>query len=333
MFTKKVITNTSLLIAISSVLPLTTVNATTEQDANFTANVTESLSVSITTPEIWASGNINEFLRNEVNVSVTSNNSNGFTASMFSDSTTNLTNNSLNTEIIPTLSTSFTRSSFPANYWGYSLGEYTLGGVAQGTYTLNGNTYGETLAGNDNSNYFPLVNTSATPITLISAASGTTSGSQTVYFGAKADATKAAGTYSGTVIISVVTDTISNDNPITPDNPVTPNTDTNIADNQPTYTGTGTTIGRTTNGATVYTRSNTSGSGDSATETVTTQINEGDITSSYPLGVVNEYSYNVSSVSPLVTGLSAAASLAAFSSIIFVITARRKQDEEDEIED
>ena len=64
-----------------------------ESQTTFQVNVVESLSVSITAPRGGASGNINTFLRNTVSLSVTSNNANGFTASMYAKNT-NLTNSS-----------------------------------------------------------------------------------------------------------------------------------------------------------------------------------------------------------------------------------------------
>ena len=137
---KVIILSLIFAMALSQVPFLSAVHADTNVD--FQVNVREALSVSITSPTTGASGNIDEFLRNRYTLSVTSNAS-SFTASMYSVSTTNLTNRAINTQTIPTLSSSSTRGSFPSNYWGYSLGS--------GTY--NGNTYTETVAGNNSSTY------------------------------------------------------------------------------------------------------------------------------------------------------------------------------------
>ncbi len=301
-----------------------------EQTTNFEVNVIDTLSVSITTPDSWASGGINEFLRNKVSVSVNSNNSGGFTASMYSaNNTTNLTNVASSSSIIPTLASSSARSSFPANYWGYSLGEYTLDGVTQSSYTLNGNSYGETTAGNNSSYYYPLVSTSNSPIVIMDGTTiSKTSGTQNVYFGAKANATKASGTYLGTVIISVVTGVIdNNDNPVTPVNPVIPSNDeVAVYNDQP--------VGGSSSGATSYTYRNTSGSGSSATTTTTTEISEGDNRSAYngytpPQGVV----LNVNNGASVATGLGVAASIATASAMFFFIVAKRKEDDEEEEEE
>ena len=118
-----------------------------EVDANFQVNVKETLSVSITRPSSPASGGVDEFLRNDFLISVVNNNTAGFTASMYADIADNnisLTNTTLSTAKLPTLASSSTRSAFPANYWGYSLGEYTLNGTVQNSYTLNSHSYGET---------------------------------------------------------------------------------------------------------------------------------------------------------------------------------------------
>ena len=296
-----------------------------EETTNFEVNVIDTLSVSVTTPDSWASGGIDEFLRNKVSVSVNSNNSGGFTASMYSaNNTTNLTNVASSSNIIPTLASSSVRSSFPANYWGYSLGEYTLDGVAQSSYTLNGNSYGETTAGSDSSYYYPLVSTSASPIIIMDGATTTkTSGTQNIYFGAKANATKASGTYLGTVIISVVTGVIdNNDNPVTPVNPVTPSNDEVAVYNNPP-------VGGSSSGTTSYTYRDTSGSGT----TTTTEISEGDNRSVYngytpPQGVV----LNVNNGTGVATGLGIAASIATASAMFFFIVAKRKEDDEEEEE-
>lgn len=308
-----------LTLVIMAFMGTTDVHA---EDANttFQVNVKETLSVQITTPTTWASGDVNEFLRNKVSLNVSTNNANGFTASMYSQTTTNLTNTSINTETIPTLASSAVRGSFPANYWGYSLG------VA----SFDNKTYGETDAGDNTSSYYPLVNTSATPIKILT---GTSNGSRDIYFGAKAGLAKASGTYTGTVVINVVTDTIdSNTNPMTPTNPATPSS------TEETAAFTAAPVGSTSHGSTVYTYTRTNSTNH--TTTTTTQVSDGNNVSAYsgytpPQGVSESTDYNVSSAgSPVAAGLATTASVAAASGILFFILAKRreKDDEEDESE-
>lgn len=308
--------SSGLLALLAVIFGISGATYAAEADTTFTVNVKESLSVSITTPTEWASGDINEFLRNTVNVNVSSNNANGFKASMFSQNNTNLTNMVTNTETIPTLSsgTSYTCTSaacnaFPANYWGYSL--------------------------NDSSNtgtYYPMVSTSATPITVINASAGTTTASQDIYFGAKANASKAAGTYVNTVIISVVTGTIdSNTNPITPTNPATPNNTTNTA----AYNSSP--IGGSTDGTTTYTyrRSNAV----AGTTTTTTQVSDGDNVSAYngytpPQGVRESVSTteSINDGASMAAGLATTAAIAAGTGLFFFVLAKRREDDEDDEE-
>ncbi|MBR3236149.1 hypothetical protein IKF92_00495 [Candidatus Saccharibacteria bacterium] len=299
-------------------------------NTTFEVNVRETLAVQITTPAEGATGDVNDFLRNKVSVDVSTNNANGFTASMYSttkyasagSNATDLTNNAVNTATIPTLSSYSTRSDFPTNRWGYSLG----------SASLDGNTYGETDAGSGSSRYYPLTASTSTPIKILEGATGVTTGSQNVYFGAKADTTKPAGTYENTVIISVVTGAIdSNTNPITPVNPATPNQTENTA----TYTAAPT--GHATNGSTTYTyrRANTSG-GVTVSNTTTTEVSEGNNVSAYagytpPQGVVQNTESNVSGGnSPLAAALATTASVAATSGLFFFVAAKRRKDDDDD---
>lgn len=281
--------------------------ATQTSDVDFEVNVVESLSVSITTPTAWATGDVDQFLRNKVSLSVTTSNSGGFTASMFSLSTTDLSNTSKTSVKIPTLAQSYQRGSFPANYWGYSLGISSFGGK----------TYGENDDGQASSYYYPMVSTSATPITLITANSGTYTGDRDIYFGAKANSSKAAGTYAGTVIFSVVTGIVDSHNPITPENPATPSDTT---PGQASYDQ--------TDNRTVYYTTTTDGD----TTTGTTDITAGDTRSGYesPAGVVERANINGSSMA---AGLAATAASAAAGGIFFIILAKRREDDEEEEED
>ena len=299
------------------------------QNTAFQINVQDSIAVAITAPTTGATGNVNEFLRNTVDVSVNSNVSNGFTASMYSRDDTNLTHTMLGSSYyIPTMSSSSTRGSFPVNTWGYSLK----------SSSLDGKTYGETDAGNTSSTYYPLTTSTSTPIKILEATSGIKSGTQSIYFGTKANADKPAGTYRNTVIISVVTGTIdSNSNPITPTNPATPDIDSNHNDNIAIYTGANTTTGTGvsgSNGTTVYTSIST----DAVTEddTITTEVSAGDNRDSYASaqGVsVSTQTNIVEEGSMLPLGLAATAATAATAGIIFFIIAKRDDDDDEDEEE
>ena len=267
----------------------------------FEVNVQESLEVSITAPTTWATGDANQFLRNTINVEVSTNNANGFRASMYSQNTTNLVNMSQNTETIPTLSSNRYRSDFPASYWGYSLND-----------------------GGNNGLYHPMVSTSANPITIIDASAGTTYESQDVYFGAKANMSKSAGTYTNTVIISVVTGVIDNNNPATPTNPSNPNNTPNVA----TYNN--------SNNTTVYTYRNSS----SGNTTTTTQVSDGNNVSAYngytpPQGARESVSTteSINEGASLAAGLATTAVIAAGTGMFFFALAARREDDEEEDEE
>ncbi len=291
-------------------------------ETTFNVNVKESLAVSITTPAEHARGDAGEFLRNKVSLNVNTNSSSGFTASMYSQTNTDLTNELISTETIPTLASRSTKSSFPSNRWGYSLGSGNIDS------SLNNNTYGETDAGNNNSYYHPLSSNSASPIAILT---GTDSGAQDIYFGAKADLTTASGTYTNTVVISVVTGVIDPDtNPITPENPAKPSN----TNNTPTYSGSP--IGSTSSGSTTYTYRTSSGSGSTGTKTTTTQVSEGDNVSAYdgytpPQGVFeNTFSNIYNGTSPLASALAATSAAAAATGTFFFILAKRRDEDEEE---
>lgn len=304
------------------------------EETTFEVNVVESLSVSLTTPSNWASGNITTFLKNDINLTVTSNNASGFTASMYANaggsSSTSLMNS---TYELPNLENSIVRSSFPANHWGYSLG-------ASSYSSLNTNTYGETSGtGTETSNYYPLPN-STSPVTIMNSSSAASGASRDIYFGARGGMSQASGTYTGTVVISVVSgitdegDTPSN--PVTPTNPATPTNDV-PNDGQATYTGAGTSTGGGTNGTTVYTtRTSNPASGNTpATETTTTEVSDGDVREIYadPAGVIENTTSNISDRSQLATSLVVASSAAAASGMLFFIIAKRREEEDEEEEE
>lgn len=297
----------------------------------FQVNVVESLSVTVTTPENWATGNINTFLRNEVGLEVSTNNVSGFTASMYantgsSDSTnTSLTNTAKSDALLPTMSESQVKSAFSANQWGYSLNTTD---TAQ-SKTYNNNIYNETAAGNDSSNYYPLP-TSSAPATVLTGDAG--SATRMIYFGAKADAATAAGTYAGNVVIGVVSGVKNNNNdPTHPVEPVVPSGNPVNPDNPPS--GATNPYYDSTNNRTVYT--NTTADPTTSTTSQSTQISTGDTRSSYsnPAGVTENTMANINSGTPLAAGLAVTAAVAATSGAIFFILAKRKKDDDEEEND
>lgn len=292
-------------VVIITVILLTKSNniAVADEGTTFNVNVKESLSVSVSTPTVWASGDVDTFLRNKVSISVSSNNAAGFTASMTTKTdNTALVNTSKNAATLPTINATtypsgVQRSAFPANYWGYSLND--------------------TEVGDNSSTYSALVGASSTPITLLTSATATT-GSKDFYFGAKADLTQASGTYVGTVVISVVSGVVDNSNPVTPTDPVTPGSD-QVAN----YDG--------NKNTTSYTYSSTS----SGTSSTTTQISTGDNRNAYsgytpPQGVTYSTKSNLNTGSTLAMGLGIAAAIAATSGFFFLTAARREGEDDDE---
>ena len=304
----KVIIESVCVLAVASSLATMPTRAV-EQNTNFQVNVRDSLSVSITTPSEWTSGNVNTFLCNQVTVQATSN-APGITMSMHSKTTdTSLTNTFKNTETLPTLASNATRSSFPANYWGFSTNDTNC--------ETSSSTYQQIKASNE------------TPSTLY-ANNASTTHTQNVYFGAKADMSQASGTYAGIVVIDVVTGVVdSSTNPITPTNPAQPNNAYEVATYRPSPTG------NSSRGVTTYTYRRHAGSGSSATTTTTTEVSEDNNVSAYagytpPQGVVNSTTSSISDGSPLAAGLAATAGVAAASGILFFILAKRRDDDDED---
>ena len=300
-------------------------------NTTFEVNVVESLSVSIAKDTIDNTGDAGDLVRNKVTLSVASNNASGFNASMQSRDTTDLVNSFSSASTIKTLgqdstncsSTSYDKANFPANCWGYSS---------------------TTVGGNDST--YNAMSTNA--ISLLTASAGTYSGSRDIYFGAKADSTVSAGTYTGTVIFNVVTGTINEEtNPVVPTDPATPGTDTSphsgtSGTDHSTYTGDGTTTGvgistsdGTTpyNGTTVSSTTTTSGT----TTTTTTEVSGGDVTDSYqrPAGVTKSIgtTENIAQGSSQPIALAAAAGGLATAGIVFFILAKKRDDDDDEEEE
>ena len=297
---------TVLIVILASVLvlrfPLYFASAASSGDVRFQVDIDEMLSVSLTTPDTWASGNVSfssssPLLRNKIGLSITSNNGAGFSAFMASKENTNLVNTAKSTAIIPTLASNSTAGEFPVNRWGYSLDDVDAGSSA--------------------------ANYSAMQTSLITLANPSvpTTINKNIFFGAKADATVDSGTYANTVIFSVVSGYVDPSDPVVPDDPtpvgpVTPDTPTYDEDNDRTiYTE----VATGTQTAPVET----------STTTTTTTITDGDTRDSYtaPHGV-----NNVSS-SPLATGLAVASAAAAGTGIFFFILAKRKKDDDDDEEE
>lgn len=292
-------------------------NSANPCDINFNVNVVESLSVTITTPETWASGNVNTFLRNKVNLTVSTSNSGGYTASMHSVDSTNLSDDSDHT--IPTLSSSSVRSSFPVNKWGYSLG------TANSTITA-----AETDAGNTSATYAAMTTSTSAPSMIRQTSSAVSNESTDIYFGAKADVTQAAGTYSGDVVISVVTGDISGGNPVTPTNPAVYTDDTTPNNNTATYVSSkNVSVASNTSTGTGSGYSGSGSTGDTTTVR-TAEIIEGNYTA--PLGVTTTTTATnvVSNNNALATGLAVTATVAATSGIIFFIAGKRDDDDDEE---
>lgn len=276
-------------------------------DATFQVNIQEVLSVSVTTPTEWAKGNVGDFLRNKVTLSVTSNNANGFTALMnTADNDSYLYHSSKANTVLQTLSSdNILRSSFTANRWGYSIDD---------TDENNG-------TGSNNSHYSKLVGANASPISLISNAQSTGANpitSRDIYFGTKSTLSQASGTYTGTIVFNVISGVLPVDNQ-DPPQPVIPNSPAVDGSSTPTYDS--------TNNRTVVT---TVTDNQDDTTTKTTTVSEGNVA---PQGVTDSTSSNIYDGSMLATGLAVTASVAATSGIIFFILAKRKKDEEEEDEE
>ena len=286
----------------ASALVANQVSAETTQNTTFQVNVVESLTVTLTTPSQGASGNMKTFLRNKVGLSVTTNNTSGFMASMHSADNTNLTNSAAGASgVISTLGADTTRGNV-MNAWGYSLG---------------GESWGDTDQGNDSSTYKAL---STSPIAILSKSSAaTTASTKDIYFGTRANAAKPSGTYTGTVVFDVVTGPHT-DTPTTPTNPAHDTTS-------------GTANYDSTNNRTVYTNTS-SASGTTAT---TSEVSTGDTTNTYNYapaqGVTERTTASIASGTPLATGLAVTAAVAATSGAIFFILAKRKKDDDEEEDD
>ena len=278
------------------------------RNTNFQVNVADALSVRITTPDDWATGDTGQFLRNHINVYASTNCAAGLTATMTTKTTnTSLVNTRKNTFTIPTLANGTTVSAFPANRWGYSL-EDTIAAIDPDA------PYDPLVAPGDQSG----------PIEIYSLGEAG-SFNQDVFFGAKADNTIASGTYANTVVFNFVTGVIQND-PNEPDyNPVTPtNPSTDTTPNTPTY--------NPTTNRTTYTTVTHDDQND--TTSTTTEVTSGDTRSQYanPQGVKHKSTTTteVNDGNALATGLAVASAVAGATGFIFFIVGKRRKDEDEE---
>ncbi len=318
---RKHLNHTLFLGGVAAVVLTSLLVAPTNQvfasDATISVKAEEMLTIQVITPDSGVAGDPGDFLRNMVTIQVATNNPTGFTATMTASSaTTALTNQIDNNYTIPTLGSNTTRSAFPDNAWGYSVND--------------------TSAGDNNSIYRPVAALGASaPSYIANVASNATVTTRDVYFGTKATAAKASGTYSNTVIFNVVSGINTDDTSqsgVTPTNPVTPSNDPIPTDNTPTYVPGN--VGGSSTGATVYTRTSTnSGSGGSSANTTTTgtTVTRGDTTTSTyvsPAGVSNTVAVNEGT--PLATGLAVTAGVAATTGVVFFIVAKRRQKDDEE---
>ena len=308
------------------------------ESGSFTATVDEMLTVTLDTGSTQATGTPSAsgtLLNTKVGLSVATNNASGFSASIVAgDSTTYNTTSLVNSAStvnneISALATnaSYSTSNFPTNYWGFAVLENNGSGTS---YT--------------NGTYKGIAKYNATPSYVASAtapANGGLSKNYDLHFVAKADTTKASGSYKNNVVISVVSGTVTT-TPTTPTDPVKPSTDPtpndgdgNPGNNGGTYTSTlggtgsqaGSTVTRVTSGTTTTTQvsSNTSG---------TTKSSDTRQSYSKPQGVTNTTTTTatINEGTPLATGLAVTAGVAAVAGVAFFVVAKKKQNEEDDEE-
>lgn len=278
-------------LACSSLARMTRVAA--DELVTLNLGVTEVLSVSLDPVTTYVSGNVDDFLRNRVDLTIASNNTNGFVAYMTTKTDATALSNTTASATIPTLAanTSWTRSSNVTNFWGYSLDDTSETGT-----------------------YYPMVGVSSTPIQIASqnAASNTVQ-AKTIHFGAKADVTKGSGVYRNTVVFTVVSgiNTVPSGN--------TPQS--NDPGNEPASSGSGNELiisGRDGGGGLIGKTDLGNGDGDGTRG----------VTYTPPQGVSS--SSDIHDGDPVTTGLIATASVAAGAGVLFLILAKRDDDDEDE---
>ena len=264
------------------------------ESSTLEADVQDYLSISVTAPTTWASGDINTFLRNKVSLSITSNNAAGFTASMTTDTPNSaLVNSAKSTATLPTLTTTTTRANFPVNHWGYS--------------------FDDTDTGSDTSTYGALSGIGGTPVTVLTYTQPGTS-TKDFYLGAKVDATQASGTYLGTIVVNVVSGVAVTDNPTTSgtDNPTssTPaSSDQTVAAN-------------TTNGN-VNTTSHHNNTSVAPTNTTQSSTNSAKNSYAAPAGVSDVTNAEISDDSQTTTAIAATATAAAVAGAVAFVFAHK----------
>ena len=300
----------SVISAISSCLLMRRISAATcngspcNANTTFQVDVKEVLSVSVTTPTDYGGGYAGELLTGQIDITVASNNSGGFSTGIrASDQDATLVGD--NNGALSNLESSVSGSNFPAGRWGYSLGDED---PLSKTYI-----------------YSPLSAYNTTPYRIESISSGGAgSAAGSVYFAAKAGYDNPAGTYTGTVNISVVSGSASPDpgsNPVGPDpqGGTTPSYHNENNENVTTYTT------RTQSSDTPPTK-----------DTTTTEISSGDNRTYYasPQGETERTESNVktnSSLLPVILATTSAVSAAAGLGF-FIVAKRREEEEEDEEE-
>lgn len=308
----------ALAISTNIISPIS--KAAESGETEFSVILEEALTVSITEPTTWASGNTDDLLRNKITVTALTNNKNGATVSMYADSNKlehkTLYSASDATSYINTLDTStYTKATFPANAWGYSLTD--------------------TAAGVDSASYLPIVTDTAHPVTVLTYSFGSAdAATKDVFFGARSSSSKKSGTYGQTVNFVAVTDTID-----TSTNPAVPVEPTNPAPAEDNTTNNVAVYDSTNNRTTYTTRTTTTGSGTGSsagvsgnTKTTTTTVTTGNTTNTYqpPAGVTTS---GMNSGSSVAGALAVAAAVAATSGTLFFILAKRRDDDDDEEEE
>lgn len=316
---------------LTSLVTLSGAHATNPQNLTFQVNIDEVLTVAVTDPTTWASGDlvcssgsaasncVSGFLRNKVNVSAITNNGAGVKVHMFVDhqELRNLTSYSASdaSTYIPTVSSAVQPGNngedFAANFWGYSTDDV--------------DNYSAATAVNPTSHYSTLP-LRAAPVKIID--TSTTGGAnEDVYFGAKADGNKQSGTYAQTVYFAAITGNIDTDNPAVPVNPAGPNPTNEIAQHSNTGVGTG--------GQTTYTTRTSTGSGTDpitgSKDTTTTNVTKGDTTSTYANAAGVTTSSN--NAAALATALGVSAVVTATSGAFFFVAAKRRKDDDEEEEE
>ncbi len=278
----------------------------TDPTVTLEVDIAEVLTVSLTNPTTWATGDINQLLRNKVTVSALTNNYYGATVSMYANDTklknTATYSSADASSYIDTLTsgTTTTNGAFSDDVWAYSVQDNDAG-IASAIY-----------------NPVPL---EANLVKIIENSPGHagTVNSEDVFFGAKATSAKQSGTYAQTVNFVAVTGVIDTEtNPQNPTTPSTDNSDAEIASNTPHY--------NPSTGRTTYTTRSTNTTNN--TTTTTTNVMNGNTVSAYAnaAGVTR----NTNNGQNVATALAVAAGVAAVSGVTFYALAKRSRDDEDD---